>query len=119
MKNFFLALCLAFHANAQVCTERIFTPYEKFILLDIYTISTGDRSFIRDKGVFIIREDTMPNSDLLWEITMLYDDSEIKINTPTVYGYVVNVPVLFANKEIDHDGQRWECLKPKLYDWLF
>jgi hypothetical protein len=116
---FIFAICLASNSSAQVCSERFFSRYEKIILLDVYMISSANGSFIKDKGVFFIREDTMPNSDILWEISMIYDDLDIKNNSPTVYGYVANVPVLFVNKRRSNDVKIWECLKPKLFDWLF
>lgn len=122
MKTAFLFVLLtsvSFSGTGQVCKERLFTSYEKIVLLDIYQLSAFGGYFLGDKGAFTVRESIMPNEHILWEVTMIYDDQEMRNDPPSQYGYVANVPILFLSNREGNKEERWACLEPVLFDWLF
>jgi hypothetical protein len=100
MRLFIFFLLLSnYGVQAQACTERFFTKEEKAVISDYYWRARENDWYINDKGVIAIIE--YPNTDgkKVWELCMIYEESQYNVFLPKAYAYVNYALVLFFDKE--------------------
>lgn len=92
MKKILILLLCAITASAQT-HEVFFDDYEKKIWKEVYRISSEEGWFLKNKGVYVVRERKISATDTQWEISMAYSVKDLS-SAPARYAYVYGIPIL-------------------------
>lgn len=117
----YLLVFLPFLLKGQDSAERYFSPSEKQVLRKVYDHAFQKGWYIRTMGVFRVKEHTLYEGHVLWEIDMVYDDSELKTGSLRQWSYVGEIPVLFfsdASGKAEHSIPA-DTLKRVIADRLY